>query len=185
MFTSTVSSLSPPLCCYSLFFFFPISESGLRSRSQMRFGGQGLRALPPLQIEVSYCRLHAGINHLRFPTPLNQAATHWKEGGRTDSVSYFLPLRFFHLALFLFFCICFVMSAFCFQRQDVWGVWLTNIDKNLLKCPFWVNISGHDVSGHSQLKVVLPQQMFLLNSSTKYEMWAVILFHQLQVKVKL
>ncbi len=78
VFTSTVSSLSPPLRCYSL--FFPISESGLGSQSQMRFRGRGRCALPSLQIGVSYCRLHAGINHLRFPAPLTQPHTGRREG---------------------------------------------------------------------------------------------------------
>lgn len=119
----------------------------------MRFGGQGLRALPPLQIEVSYCRLHAGINHLRFPTSLNQAATHWKEGGRTDSVSYFLPLCFFHHAFFVNF---FASPSWCLHFAS----------KDKMRGVFDSHISGNIVSWHSRSKVFFLNKCFFLNSLT-------------------
>lgn len=164
------SRLSPLLSAV-IHFFFPISESGLRSWSQMRFGGQGLRALPPLQIEVSYCRLHAGINHLLFPTSLNQAATHWKEGGRTDSVSYFLPLCFFHHAFFVNF---FASSSWCLHFAS----------KDKMRGVFDSHISGNIVSWHSRSKVIFPQQMFFSEFLDHIEMWAAILFRSVLLHVK-
>lgn len=171
IFTSTISSPPPPppLCCYSVFFLSASQASGPRAKWDLEAKARVL--FPPSQIGVSYCRLHAGINHLLPST--SYPAARWKEGGKIHSLSYFLPISIVFPRIFClgFFLSALLLSAFRPWRQDVRGVWLTNSEKNFRQ----ISIFSPHLRTRCVHHIMCTEKPFhfsilLLNSSTKYEM---------------
>lgn len=77
----------PPLRCYSLFFFFLSTSEASGPRAKWDLEAEVLRLL---QIGVSYCRLHAGINHLCIQAPLTELYPQMREGRFTSCHTFYL-----------------------------------------------------------------------------------------------